>query len=148
MLRAVVVACVLAAAFAPRPQAPEKPIVDDNERYSVTALPSELGYDATFYKKYADAAGIPIIASAKVPDKGLLIARDVVIYMLSARPDVRREMIARRFRISRAVPPFLSLGRLSVPISASRCDPHDPVHPSNRSIQLLILTILPLMVAR
>jgi hypothetical protein len=99
MLRAVTVACVLAAAFTPQPQAPEKPIVDDYERYSVSALPPELGYDAAFYKKYVDAVGIPIIASAKVPDQALLIARDVVTYMVSARSDIRREMVARKFRV-------------------------------------------------
>lgn len=94
-----VVACLLVAAFGTQTPAPEKPIVDDYERYSVGPVPADRGYDPDFYKKYADAIGIPIIASAKVPDKGLLIARDVVTYMLSMRPDIRKEMIARRFRV-------------------------------------------------
>src|SRR4051812_31240702 len=97
-MRAVVL-CLLVAAIGSQAPTPEKPIVDDYERYSVGAVPAEFGYDAAFYKKYVDAMGIPIIASAKVPDKGLLIARDVVTYMLSIRPDIRKEMIARRFRV-------------------------------------------------
>ena len=91
--------CALVAALAPQSRTPDKPIVDDYERYSVGAVPPEFGYDAVFYKKYVDAVGIPIIASAHVPDKGLLIARDVVSVMLSGRADIRREMIARRFRV-------------------------------------------------
>ena len=77
----------------------EKPIVDDYEKYSVGPVPSSFGYDPDFYKKYVDATGIPIIASAKVPDKGLLIARDVVTYMLSARSDIRKEMVAKKYRV-------------------------------------------------
>ncbi len=50
-------------------------------------------------QKYTDAFGVPITASIKVPDKALLIARDVVNYMLSKRPDVREAMIARGFRV-------------------------------------------------
>lgn len=51
-----------------------------------------------FYKKYVDALGIPVISSERVPDDALLVARDIVITMLSARPDVRKSMIARRWR--------------------------------------------------
>lgn len=75
------------------------PIVESYDTYSVGPVPAELGYDAAFYKKYVDAIGIPVIASAKVPDKALLIARDVVTYMLANRPDLRKEMIGRKFRV-------------------------------------------------
>jgi hypothetical protein len=51
-----------------------------------------------FYKKYVDANGIPVIASDKVPDAALLVARDIVNSMLTARPDLRKALIARKWR--------------------------------------------------
>src|SRR5690606_18377725 len=55
--------------------------------------------DTTFYRKYADANGYPILASAKVPDAALAIVRDQVNYLLAHRPDVRDTLIARGSRI-------------------------------------------------
>ena len=46
----------------------------------------------------ADAFGIPVIASDKVPDAALLVARDIVNTMLAARPDLRKALIARKWR--------------------------------------------------
>ena len=51
-----------------------------------------------FYRKYTDALGIPVIASDKVPDAALLVARDIVNAMLAARPDIRKALIARGWR--------------------------------------------------
>ena len=65
----------------------------------VGPLPASLPYDRTFYKKHVDAHGIPVIASNKVPDAALLLARDIVTYMLAGRPDLRKEMIARGYRV-------------------------------------------------
>jgi len=80
-----------------------KPIVDDYLRYVVTAPPTELverfKLDTSFYKKYADANGYPILGSAKVPDAALVIVRDQVNYMLGNRPDVRDTMIAHGGRV-------------------------------------------------
>ena len=80
-----------------------KPIVDDYLKWVVTAPPPEIvarfNLDTTFYKKYADANGYPILASGKVPDAALAIVRDQVNYMLAHRPDVRDTMIARGARI-------------------------------------------------
>jgi hypothetical protein len=64
----------------------------------VTAPPATLKVD-TFYKKYADAFGIPIVSSGKVPDDALLMARDIVNYMLVKRPDVRSTLISRGARV-------------------------------------------------
>ena len=89
----------------PRPLAKDrpKPIVADYLRYVVTAPPPEIvarfNLDTAFYKKYADANGYPILASAKVPDAALAIVRDQVNYMLAARPDIRDTMIAHGARI-------------------------------------------------
>lgn len=52
-----------------------------------------------FYAKYASADGIPVISSAKVSDKAILIARDIVSYMLSERPDIRHAMIKNHARV-------------------------------------------------
>jgi hypothetical protein len=75
------------------------PLVADYAHALVGPLPESLPYDRTFYKKYVDAHGIPVISSARVPDVALLLARDIVVYMLAGRPDLRREMIAKGYRV-------------------------------------------------
>lgn len=79
------------------------PIVDDYLRYVVTAPPPEIverfKLDTTFYRKYADATGYPILASARVSDAAVALVRDQVNYMLGSRPDVRDTMIARGGRV-------------------------------------------------
>ena len=64
---------------------------------NVGPVPESLGV-SPFYKKYADAQGIPVVASGKVPDAALLVARDIVNTMLAARPDLRKALIARKWR--------------------------------------------------
>jgi hypothetical protein len=104
---ALALAAIIAAARSPlvgagaqrEGAAPIKALVPDYERAAVGPVPPEFGYDPTFYKKYVDAIGIPVISSDKVPDRALLMARDIVIYMLANRPDIRREMIARKYRV-------------------------------------------------
>ena len=84
---------------ADRPRA----IVSDYLAYVVTAPSEELverfRLDTSFYKKYADANGFPILGSARVSDAALAIVRDQVNYMLGSRPDVRDTMIAHGARI-------------------------------------------------
>src|SRR5262245_34446760 len=52
----------------------------------VTRLPDAVrrrfDLDTTFYGKYADADGIPVLAASKVPDEALLVARDIIKHML------------------------------------------------------------------
>jgi hypothetical protein len=80
-----------------------EPIVSDYLAYVVTAPPQELverfRLDTSFYKKYADANGFPVLGSANVSDAALAIVRDQVNYMLGSRPDVRDTMIAHGARI-------------------------------------------------
>ena len=83
-----------APATAPRADA----IVQSYERAMVGPVPAELGLDA-FYRKHADAFGVPIVASERVPDAALLIARDIVDYMLAKRPDVRAVMVEQHYRV-------------------------------------------------
>src|SRR5262249_13709620 len=72
-------------------------LVADYIKANVTAAPAALGYDP-FYVKYADALGIPILSSGKVPDAALLVARDIVIHMLAKRPELRHELVSKRMR--------------------------------------------------
>lgn len=64
----------------------------------ISAPPASLHLDS-FYTKYLDAGGIPITTSARVPDAALLAARDIVMTMLSKRPDIRRELIREGSRV-------------------------------------------------
>lgn len=74
------------------------PVVSFDD-FMISAPHSSLGLDA-FYKKYADAYGIPIVSSEKVPNSALLMARDIINYMLNKRMDIRDELIRRKARVS------------------------------------------------
>ena len=77
---------------------PVKPLVPGYEQVMISKPPDSFRLNS-FYKKYANASGIPIVSSGKVPDAALLIARDIVNFMLLKRPDIRRELINRRSRV-------------------------------------------------
>ena len=72
-------------------------LIYDYLKAVVGPVPDSLGLDP-FYKKYVDAMGIPVVASEKVPDAALIVARDIINSMLAMRPDVRKSMIARKWR--------------------------------------------------
>lgn len=72
-------------------------LISDYVNANVGPVPKSLDV-SRFYKKYTDALGIPVIASEKVPDAALLVARDIVNTMLAARPDIRKALIARNWR--------------------------------------------------
>jgi hypothetical protein len=72
-------------------------LISDYVKAQMLPVPESLGV-SPFYKKYVDAQGIPVISSEKVPDAALLVARDIVNTMLAMRPDLRKAMIARRWR--------------------------------------------------
>src|SRR5215475_928163 len=76
----------------------EKPFIQDYVKAVIGAPPGSLGIDP-FYKKHADAMGIAILSSEKVPDAALLVARDIVIHMLAKRPDLRAEMAKKKMRV-------------------------------------------------
>lgn len=65
----------------------------------VGAPPAQLGVDP-FYRKWIDADGIPVLASAAVDDRALGVAREVVEHMLAARPDVRAAMLSNHARVA------------------------------------------------
>lgn len=91
--------------FTPPPLPSDRPkaIVEDYLAYVVTAPPPAIverfKLDTTSYRKYADANGYPILASAKVADAAVAIVRDQVTYMLGSRPDLRDTMIAHGGRV-------------------------------------------------
>ena len=72
-------------------------LISNYVRAQMLPVPASLGVDP-FYTKYVDAQGIPVIASDKVPDDALLVARDIINSMLAKRPDLRAAMIKRRWR--------------------------------------------------
>lgn len=90
-----------AAADRARPRAGA--VISDYLAYVVVPPPPEIvqrfDLDTTFYKKYANAAGVPILGSERVPDEAIVVARDIVMHMLAARPDVRADLIARGGRV-------------------------------------------------
>ena len=85
-----------ACAEAPRPAPADAGFV--SRPPAVTTPPSALELDP-FYEKSVNAGGIPVTASAHVPDEALLAARDIVDGMLEKRPDIRRQMIAMGERV-------------------------------------------------
>jgi len=78
---------------------PRVPLMPDYVVFSVTAPPAALELDP-FYKKYVDALGIPVVTSDKVPDAALLAARDIVQFMLANRPDLRKELIRKKWKLA------------------------------------------------
>ncbi len=73
-------------------------LIEDLGGALITRPPSKLMLDP-FYEKYVDAMGIPVIASAAVSDTALLIARDIIIHMLSERPDLKQALIRSRQKV-------------------------------------------------
>lgn len=61
--------------------------------------PASLGLEGEFYEKFTSADGIPVVGSGAVPDEALLVARAIVIHMLSGRLDLRAHMVAGGYRV-------------------------------------------------
>jgi hypothetical protein len=70
---------------------------------TVTAPPAEIvsrfTLDTAFYKKFISANGLPLMSSALVPDEAMLVGRDIIVHMLSKRPDLRQAMIEAGYRV-------------------------------------------------
>lgn len=76
-----------------------KPLISSYSNAILSIPPKSYNLDP-FYQKYADAYGIPVISSANVSDDALLVARDIINYMLLKRPDIREGMIKLGARLS------------------------------------------------
>ncbi|MFN0110673.1 MAG: glycoside hydrolase, partial [Blastocatellia bacterium] len=100
MRKPILISLVLLAVgiAAQTPQQQEKPFIQDYANAAISAPPESLGVDP-FYKKYANALGITVLSSEKVPDAALLVARDIIIHMLAKRPDLRAEMVKKKMKV-------------------------------------------------
>lgn len=88
---------------------PTGPVVIDPPRRAAEPVPAEgsalgpppadLGL-SPFYQKYLDASGIPIVGSARVPDRAIVVARDLVLAMLRGRDDVARRLAQAGVRVA------------------------------------------------
>jgi hypothetical protein len=71
----------------------------DSAPAMVAPPPAALGLDP-FYRQHVDAAGIPVVGSARVPPAALLAARDIVTAMLAHRADIRRDLARSGVRVA------------------------------------------------
>ncbi len=60
--------------------------LSDTVKVAITSPPSSLELDP-FYRKYIDASGFPVISSWRVPDKALLKAREIIVFMTDNLPE-------------------------------------------------------------
>ena len=67
----------------------------------------------SYYRKYLDAGGIPILSSNDVTDEELYQARDTILAMLSDRPDILATMAEFAFRVLIYPDRFEKGGRLA-----------------------------------
>lgn len=65
----------------------------------IKSPPISLKLDS-FYKKFINCNGIPIVSSAKVPDRALVVASEIVNHMLLKRQDIQKELVVRGSRVS------------------------------------------------
>jgi hypothetical protein len=100
-MRRMLNALLLGGALLPSAAAAQRPdaLLQDYIKLSVTAPPESLGLDP-FYKKYVSAHGIPVVSSDRTPDAALLVARDMVQFMLANRPDLRAELIRKKWKLA------------------------------------------------
>lgn len=107
MLALPLAACTPKSPALPRPvssavaqqRVEQHALLTDYARAAIRTPPDSAHYDP-FYAKYTEAEGLPVTASARVPDAAILAARDIMIHMLANRPDVRRAMIEQHFRVT------------------------------------------------
>ena len=87
----------------PTPTATPTPVPTATPTPTPTATPlpppADLGLNS-FYEKYLDAAGLPIVSSSEVPNDALLRARDIIDDMLKNRPDLRSTIAGLGVRVA------------------------------------------------
>ncbi|MFL5384821.1 MAG: hypothetical protein ACJ8GN_20045 [Longimicrobiaceae bacterium] len=81
------------------------PSADEWLRTAKVAAPPEgvvkrLQLDPTFYRKYVDAMGIPVVASGKVTDPAVLEAGYLTVAMLQNAPDIAERIAKNKGRIA------------------------------------------------
>jgi len=77
---------------------PSDALIKDYVKAAVSEPPADLELNP-FFDKYTNAQGIPVVASGDVPDRGLLVARDVILHMLQKTPSVQQHMIKEGYKL-------------------------------------------------
>lgn len=72
--------------------------------------PASLGLNP-FYKKYLDAAGVPVLGSGRVPDVAFYVVRETVLRMVTKRRDVLEAMKQSHSRVG-----IMSVGEVTTDI--------------------------------
>lgn len=65
---------------------------EDRSGCVIGPVPGELGLDS-YYEKYCDAEGIPIVSSGRVEDRALQQAYYLITNILAPVPEVREELV-------------------------------------------------------
>ena len=68
-------------------------VIEESTEDEVGLPPSSLGLNS-FYKKYIDADGIPVISSEMVPDEALLKVKSIIVHMMKNMEEVKQKMIS------------------------------------------------------
>ncbi|MBY0537170.1 MAG: hypothetical protein K2P88_15070 [Chitinophagaceae bacterium] len=89
---------VLAFACSKSGSTPNNGNNNNGNNSGITAPPGSLGLNS-FYKKYLDASGIPIVSSSAVADEALVNAKSIVLDMIANIPDAKQKMIENKLRI-------------------------------------------------
>jgi hypothetical protein len=100
----------------------------------ITAPPASLSL-SSFYKKYVDADGIPVISSANVADEALLKAKDIIQYMLKNIPAEKTKMIANKLRVEL----LASMRSPHKCLNTATCIQHSPVQTGTTGQELMVL---------
>lgn len=87
---------VLGGAMVPASAQPSNALIQD---YMSTTISEPPDHFHPFFDKFTDAQGIPVVASADVPDRGLLVARDVILHMLTNSPSIQQQMIDEGYKL-------------------------------------------------
>jgi hypothetical protein len=97
MLNLLLLFLIVATNYRPilEPGSPPIPAAVNEDRSGcvVSAPPEDPRFDLSFYRKYCDAGGIPIISSEKVDDLALQQAYYLIMNILAPLPDVRRALV-------------------------------------------------------
>ena len=105
----------------PAPTAEPEPVAEPTQQLPpLRRPPGGLRLD-TFYQKYLDAFGIPIVSSAAVPDRAHYQARDLIREVLANRPDILEALADTRTHVAimaegevlTDIPEFRNLYRLA-----------------------------------
>ena len=71
------------------------PVTSPPDSFFEKVRPEHRDAARTFYRKYIDVEGMPVVAAAEVADLALQRTYDIVTHMLAGRPDILKAMVDR-----------------------------------------------------